>query len=295
MEGFNLFREKGKMPQEAMQGAAAFVQQLAADLNKGELELPLFPDSVLRIQQAFRKEDVDVDEIVRIVSSDPALAARVLQLANSAAIRGSAEILEVRQAVIRIGNRLVQSSAVAFALRQAEQAQGLSTEARTSLKEIWHESVELAARCRVIAEQYTRLNADEALLTGLLSVLGRLYIFMKSQDCGDIDYADMETILADWHPAICKAIAESWNMSDDLIRALETQLDTNPALQESASLAEVLSSAKLIFRHEITGEPLAASEYPLLQRLGIADHDDSAVTLAKHAEAIDNVRQGLRG
>jgi len=283
------------MPEEAMRGAAQFVQQLARDLNKGELELPLFPDSVLRIQQAFRKEDVDIDEIVRIVSSDPALAARVLQLANSSAIRGRAEILEVRQAIVRIGNRLVQSSAVAFALRQAEQAQGLSSEARTSLREIWDESVELAARCRVIAAKYTRLNADEALLTGLLSVLGRLYIFMKSQDCNDINYAEMETILADWHPAICKAIAENWNMSEDLIKALETQLDANPAVQESASLAEVLSSAKLIFQHEITGEALAASEYPLLQRLGIADHDNAAVTLAEHAEAIDSVRQGLRG
>lgn len=283
------------MPAEAMQTAAEFVQQLAGDLNKGDLELPMFPDSVVRIQQVLQAEEVDVDEIVRIISSDPALAARVLQLSNSAAIRGALEITEVRQAVVRIGNKLVQSSAVAFAIRQAERNEGLSEESRTALKEIWAESVALAARCYVIAKKYTKLNADEALLTGLLSVLGRLYIFMKSQEYGAMDFAELDTILADWHPAISKAIAESWNMSDELVNALETQLDVNPELRESASLTEVLSAARLILQHTNSGEPLDASEYPLLQRLGIADHDNSSVSLDEHAETIAEISQGLKG
>jgi HD-like signal output (HDOD) protein len=278
-----------------MQTAAEFVQQLAGDLNRGELELPMFPDSVIRIQQVFRAEEVDIDDVVRIISSDPALAARMLQLANAAANRSVNEIVEVRQAVIRIGNKLVQSSAVAFAIRQAEQNEDLSKEARAALRNIWSESVELAALCYVIAKQYTKLNADEALLTGLLSVLGRLYIFMKSEDYEALSYDELETVLADWHPAICKAIAESWNMSDELVNALETQLDTNPELKEAASLAEVLSAAKLILQHQTSGTPLAASEYPLLQRLGIADHGEEAVTLDAHAEAIDSIRQGLSG
>ncbi len=287
--------ENDIMSAEAMQTAAGFVQQLAGDLNEGDLELPMFPDSVIRIQQVFQAEEVDIDEVVRIISSDPALAARVLQLANSASMRASSEIVKVRQAVIRIGNKLVQSSAVAFAIRQAERNEGLSAESRTVLKNIWAESVELAALCYVIAKTFTKLNADEALLTGLLSVIGRLYIFMKSQEYGAINYVELEAILADWHPAISKAIAESWNMSEELVNALETQLDVNPALRESASLAEVLSAARLILQHNTTGDPLDAKAYPLLQRLGIANQDETSVTMDDHAEAIDKIRQGLSG
>ncbi len=278
-----------------MQAAAGFVQQLAGDLNRGNLELPMFPDSAIRIQRACGAEEVDLEEIIRIISSDPAIAARVLQLANSAAVRGAVEITEVRQAVIRLGNKLVQSSVVAFALRQVEKNEELSRESRKTLKTIWDESVELAARCYVIAKQYTKLNGDEALLTGLLSVLGRLYIFLKSQEFGTMDYAELEPILADWHPAIGKAIAESWGVSEELAKALETQQETNPPLQESATLAEVLSAAKIIHAYSQSGDPLNGSEYPLLQRLGIADHEDSAVTLDEHAEAIDEIRRGLRG
>ena len=110
-----------------------------------------------------------------------------------------------------------------------------------------------------------------------------------------MDYAELEPILADWHPAIGKAIAESWGVSEELASALETQQETNPPLQESATLAEVLSAAKVILEYSQSGEPLNGSEYPLLQRLGIADHEDSAVTLDQHAEAIKEIRQGLRG
>lgn len=283
------------MPAEAMQTAAEFVQQLAGDLNKGDLELPMFPESVVRIQQAFRAKDVDVNVIVRIISSDPALAARVLELANSAAIRGAVEITEVRQAVVRIGNKLVQSSAVSFAIRQAQRNEGLSKESRAALKDIWDESVELAARCYVIAKVYTKLNADEALLTGLLSVIGRLYILMKSLEYDAMSFAELDTVLSDWHPAISKAIAESWNMSAELINALETQLDSDPELQETATLAEVLSASRLILGHTSSGTELDASQYPLLQRLGIANHDNNSVTLEEHGDAIKRIRQGLTG
>jgi len=84
-------------------------------------------------------------------------------------------------------------------------------------------------------------------------------------------------------------------MSEELVNALETQLDPNPPLRESASLAEVLSAARLILKHSASGDPLDASEYPLLQRLGVADHNESSVTLDAHSVAIDEIRQGLRG
>ena len=281
------------MSAEAMLTAAGFVEELAGDLNKGDLELPMFSGTAVRIQKAFQVEEVDIEEIVRLISSDPAIAARVLELANSAAMRGAGQITDLRQAVIRMGDKLVQSSVLTFALRQVERNDRFSEGSRTKLRAIWVESVELAARCYVIATEFTKLNAGEALLTGLLSVVGRLYILLKSQECGIEDDAELEQVLADWHPAISKAIGESWNMSDELVNALELQLETDPPLQENATMVEVLCAAKLILLYDGADESLMASEYPLLQRLGIADHGDTSVTLADHSEALKNIRQGL--
>jgi HD-like signal output (HDOD) protein len=283
------------LPDQSLPSAASFVQQLAVDLNKGNIELPMFPDSVIRIQQAFRSEETDTDEIIQIINSDPALAARVLQLSNSAALRAAAEIVDVRQAVIRMGRDLVRSSAVSFAIRQAERHEALTPESRAVLKEIWEESVELAALCHVISKKFTKLRSDEALLAGLLSVLGRLYILIKSEEYDAISFAELEQILSQWHPAISKAIAESWGMSEELASALESQLDTDPELKDTASLTEVLVAAKLIASHNASATPLNSDEYPLLQRLGIAACNDPDVSMAAHEAEIDAVRKGLRG
>ena len=218
------------MTAEAMQTAAEFVGELAGDLNKGDLELPMFSGTAVRIQRALQDEDVKIDEIVRLISSDPAIAARVLELANSAAIRGGREITDLRQAVIRMGNKIVQSSVLNFALRQVERNGGLPDGVKTTLRRIWVDSVELAARCYVIAREFTTISPNEALLAGLLSVIGRLYILLKSVEHGMADDTELEQVLSDWHPAISKAIAESWNMSDELVDALESQMETNPAV-----------------------------------------------------------------
>ena len=58
--------------------AFSFVERLAQDLKDERLELPAFPEAVLRIQQALQSSDTDTGDIVRILSSEPALAARLL-------------------------------------------------------------------------------------------------------------------------------------------------------------------------------------------------------------------------
>lgn len=282
------------MSAQAMQTAASFVQELAGDLNSGELELPMFSGTAVRIQRAFQADEVNIEEIVRLISSDPAIAARILELANSAAVRGNRQITDLRQAVIRMGDKLVQSSVLTFAMRQVERNEGLTQHTKNKLRAIWIESIELAALSHVIAREYTKLNANEALLTGLLSVVGRLYIILKSLACGVADDEELDQVVANWHPAISKAIAESWNMSDNLITAMELQLETDPPLQEEATLAEVLCAARLLAESQASKVPLSGSEYPLMQRLGIADHSDETVTLAAHAEMLDKVRQSLR-
>lgn len=282
------------MSVNVQQTAADLVQQLAKDLNNRDLELPTFPEAVVRIQRALQSPDAETGKIVRIVSSDPALAARILQIANSAAMRTSnKEIVDVRRAVVHMGFKLVQSTAVAFALRQMERNEALSAGAKAELKAIWSESVELAALCFVIAQHHTKLNPEEALLAGLLSVLGRLYIFMKWQDYGDVGWEELAEILDSWHPAIAKAIGETWGMSAPLVEALEHQLEPDLPVQESATLAEVLAASRLIHQHTSARTPLDAASYPLLQRLGIAGVDSESVALAEHAEQIAGVRNAL--
>jgi HD-like signal output (HDOD) protein len=83
-------------------GCAAAVAQIGV--------LPTPPGIYLELTEILRDNDVALDAIVAIVGRDPALCARTLQLANSSFFsRVGSPVSHVRQAVARVGTRLLRS------------------------------------------------------------------------------------------------------------------------------------------------------------------------------------------
>jgi HD-like signal output (HDOD) protein len=52
----------------------AFVESLAADMSSGSLELPSFPEIVVRIRQALGDENCTTNQLSQLISSEPAIA-----------------------------------------------------------------------------------------------------------------------------------------------------------------------------------------------------------------------------
>ena len=97
----------------------AFVRELAASLSPGPIELPSFPEVALRVQQVLADDAVSTEMVVRIVGAEPMLAARVVSLANSAAMNPSShQVTDLRTAVSRMGFDSLRAAAVSFAMAQ---------------------------------------------------------------------------------------------------------------------------------------------------------------------------------
>src|SRR5258708_17249602 len=157
----------------ARASALAFLATLATEVSKGTVNLPCFPDVVMRIRKALAEPDVSLTEIVRIVGTEPRLAARLLQAANSAAFNPAGRHLtDLRAAITRLGHRPVQSAAMSFAVKQLRLAPALRAISRP-LNILWEQSISVAAICQVIARS-TRVSPEDAFLTGLLHCIRRL-------------------------------------------------------------------------------------------------------------------------
>lgn len=266
-----------------------FVERLAQDLKDERLELPAFPEAVLRIQRLLQDSNTGVDEIVRAISSEPALAARLLRMANSVQFRRmDSEITDLRKAVARMGFNVVRSVAVAFAMRQLKQKDSYSADARAELEAAWRESVEIASLCYVLAKRRTKLNPDQALLTGLLHVLGRLYIIMRAQSTPGLSAAGMQEVVASWHATIAKAILESWGLPEALQEAVERQDDLEIELEGDVTLTDVLVAAKVLARNEP-----APDRYAALRRIGGDDGKTMLGFADEHTEEIANMMASL--
>jgi len=183
-------------PQPAVQDAKfAFVQSLAEHLSRGDLEIPSFPDVVVRIRQALADEDCSTADVVKLLGAEPALAARLLKIANSAALRpGTHAVTELNMAVTRLGQNMVRNTVMSFGLQQMSDATSLE-QARPFMERTWDRSTYVAALCYVLARKFTRLNADEALLAGLMHGVGKLYIITQAEHHPDL-FANSEEVSA---------------------------------------------------------------------------------------------------
>ena len=159
--------------------ALAFLQKLASEVSAGSIDLPCFPDVVIRISTALADPKTTADHVVTIVGAEPRLAARILQTANSAAFNNSGKRLtDLRSAITRLGHQMVHGTAMSYAMQQMKNESLLRSIAQP-LTELWNKSIAVASISRIVARR-TRLNADEAFLTGLLHGIGNLYIMARA-------------------------------------------------------------------------------------------------------------------
>ncbi len=228
--------------------AFAFVQQLAAELSKGKVELPSFPDIALRVRKVLSDENVTQDMVVRVVGSEPALAARLMQIGNSAALNFSGKpITELRSAISRMGFNMVRSAAIAFAMSQLKKQDALKG-LEKPLEDLWKRSASVAAMSHAVARRFSKVNADTALLAGLLHGIGQLYILTRSAQHPGLfaNQAAYSAIVRDWHSAISKALLENWEMAEEVIEAVGNYEDLERDNSGPVDLTDVVTVGYLL-------------------------------------------------
>ncbi len=228
----------------------SLVQQLAKDLSKGNLELPSFPDIALRVRKALDDEMATTDQIVQILGAEPVLAAKILAIANSAALKPSTDaITDLPMAVNRIGRNMVRNAAMSFAVAQTKKGFKLK-ESREYLESLWSECAHVAALCYILTKKYTGLNPDEALLVGLMHGIGKLYILRRAEERPTLfnDRDELIGIMDEWHAGIGSAIVEQWGFADYVSTAIAHYADFERDNGEAANYTDVLTIAYLLSR-----------------------------------------------
>jgi HD-like signal output (HDOD) protein len=272
------------------------VRALAAELSGGRVELPSFPDVVVRVRRVLGDDGTTVDQLVRIVGSEPALAARLLKMANSAALnRTGKAVTDLRTAINRMGFNMVRSAAISFAMAQIRKGSRLQA-IEGDLKRLWEEATDVAALSFVIAKKRSRVNPDEAMLVGLLHGIGKLYILTRAEGHPEL-FADRETLMAvlrDWHATIGKAILENWEFPEEMAEAIQLHEDAERIHDGPPDLTDVLAVSVMMSSFAGRPEDLELQLYDVMafRHLDL-DAASSGEILAASADEIAQLRQAL--
>jgi HD-like signal output (HDOD) protein len=276
--------------------AFQFVRQLGVDLGSGEFELPPFPDTPLRVQRTVNDDNATLDDLAPIVASEPALAARLMRMANSAMMRrGPMEVTDIATAIGRLGMEMVLNAAVVYAAREAFKAPPGSP-CVEDLNNLRRHSARVAALSYAIARNTGyRGKPDEAMLAGLLHAVGKFYIFMKAADHPELfaDRSGLEALMQQWHTGVARAIVESWGFPENIARAVDEQELRERDRIASADASDVLFVANVLAR---TGIAAAGElgDLDALARLRCKTEDLTAI-LNEKAEEIDSMTEALGG
>lgn len=269
--------------------AEQFYQQLQKAVETDQLKLPSLPEVAINVRNAIEKETSSAEQIANILSQDPALAARLLQLANSPLYRPRAEITSLHMAIARLGIRVVRDLVITLAMRQIYNA-GSDTLQRY-FRELWSTSVEVAAICRILALQ-AGLDTEQALLAGLIHNIGALPVLQLAEKDQTLmnDASAINNIIERIQCPIGKHILEFWNLPKHLIDVVSQWNDFSRSHTGPADYTDLVQVAILQSGHvAIPGIPEDWSHIPAMTKLGI----DNNSIFDDHRIQIDQTIQTL--
>jgi HD-like signal output (HDOD) protein len=278
--------------------AFAFVQELARELSRGDLVLPSFPDSVIRIRTALDDPNCTPEKLARIATADQVLAGRLLKMANSALLqRGNAVVTELRTAIFKLGFAMVRNAAVSVAMQQMFHTKDLGS-LGPLVKELWVDATKVAAASYVIAKTLTRHNPDEAFLAGMLHNIGKVYIYTRGKSHAELQAEPqlLAHVLDSWHGPIGKSIIESWGFSAAQAAAAEGYRDFARAVEgHGPDMTDVVQVACIISAHDPNSkEQLNFAAVPSCVRLKLTNNNAGPIFAQANAE-IQALAETLRG
>lgn len=144
---------------------------LPESLTQAE-NLPSLPAVAMEVLRLSRDENAEFADYANVFNKDPALAVKLLRLANSPLFGLPRAVTDLKEATSVLGLRTVQITALGFSL-----VAGLPKEGGCKSFQhdrYWRRSLMSAAAAREIAMHVDRELSDEAFLCGILSHIGQL-------------------------------------------------------------------------------------------------------------------------
>jgi HD-like signal output (HDOD) protein len=189
---------------------------LAEMLEEPDVRLPVLPQAARAVRKELARPDASFERISEIISQDPGMSARILEVANSPLYAGVEKIRNLQQAAARIGMRETRNILLAVATQNLFTAQEKGLAALMS--RLWLHSLVCAYANEIMAKELRIKESSDFFMMGLLHDIGKLVILHLIQVGYDRNIWRKRTIsdalIADLflrkHNSMGKRLMEKW-------------------------------------------------------------------------------------
>lgn len=236
---------------------------------------------------------VKVDEVVKLVSYDNTIAAQCLRVASSPLFGMAKSPDNIKLAVISLGLRRVQTILLTCCMGNAFPVKNWALDGTV----FWKHSLGCAMVCQKFSEKLGAADAEKAYMAGLLHDIGFLVncmVFPKEFAAAVTEAAKEQIPLYDaertrmgfTHCESGRALAESWNLADDMVQVIAHHHDPERS-EASHPLVALVHLSDLLCRMRALGYG-----YYERQKVDLVDDPAWAVLLKEYRslEGVDLVR-----
>ena len=274
-------------------------QQRIKRITRSIIGLPTLPTVITQMIGLIDDPKTSASEVSQLISTDQALTAKILKLANSAFYGFSREIATVNHAVVVLGFETVKSLGLSVSV--LERFAAGSAQTSFDRQKFWEHSIACGVAARLLADRLRYRVQGEAFAAGILHDIGKLIlsqyfteefeqILSLTRDEGLYIGRAEKLVLGVTHTQIGLWLADKWNLPDKLVTAIAYHHKPG-RLKQDAELASLIHLADFLCRREKIGDGGGGKLPPLdpaaLRTFGIYDDPKAALyRIFSHGEQL---------
>ncbi|WP_105187820.1 HDOD domain-containing protein [Pseudoalteromonas sp. T1lg48] len=209
----------------------ALLTILVDRIKSDTLVLPTLPEVALKVRSCADDPDITLHTMAEVIATDPALAARMIKVANSALLSRSVKVTTVNQAVTRIGLRQIKNIATAMAMEQLFVSQ--NDVIKGYMDKAWQKTINVACHAMVLVQQFREqqrhdtINTETITLAALTYNIGILPILTEAEKHPEVfaNPSFLAHAIQKLAGRIGAAILTAWDFSEEFVQVAKSWSD----------------------------------------------------------------------
>lgn len=223
-------------------------------IKLNQLTLPSQPDIVISLRNLSGEPSITYQKLKEIISKDPVLTKRIIDISNSALFRGDIHIESLNSAISRLGTAIVISFSVSEAIQQLYQAKNKMIAKK--MQEVWDHACDVSAVSFVLSKRLKVGSPEEVMLGGLLHEIGILPIltyaesiidtFSSSDKSQSVDNEInlLEEIIQNNNTDLSEMILNSWYFPEKIV-SIPKMLHKSDRVRKKPDMIDIVLVAKV--------------------------------------------------
>lgn len=185
--------------------------------------LPSPSGIAVRIIDLCQQPDATLNEVSKIVGHDPAIASKMLRMANSPIYARQRKIENLRQAIALFGLNGTLTLALGFSLVNSSTA---SANGHFNIDQYWHHCLANAVYCQLLGKHSGVQDSEKLFLVGLVQDIGILALdkldpeLYKSLNGEYVSHAEVQqlekSVIGTDHASVGAWLLHNWNFPEDI-------------------------------------------------------------------------------